>query len=116
MPLTPRHAAATHVGRVRQSNEDRFYADPGAGIFVVADGMGGHAAGEVAAEIASTLIGKKLSAAADIGGKTLAYHFLTDSASALYMWESFLDAMGEWGGAPVGLDAVRGLASAGGAG
>ncbi len=44
--------------------------------------------------------------------ETLAYHFLTDSASALYMWESFLDAMGEWGGAPVGLDAVRGLASA----
>ncbi len=67
MPLTPRHAAATHVGRVRQSNEDRFYADAGAGIFVVADGMGGHAAGEVAAEIASTLIGKKLSAAADTG-------------------------------------------------
>ncbi|MCK5411913.1 MAG: protein phosphatase 2C domain-containing protein, partial [Gemmatimonadetes bacterium] len=65
MPLTPRHAAATHVGRVRQSNEDRFYADEGAGIFVVADGMGGHAAGEVAAEIASTLIGKRLSAAAD---------------------------------------------------
>ncbi len=67
MPLTPRHAAATHVGRVRQSNEDRYYADPGAGIFVVADGMGGHAAGEVAAEIASTLIGKRLSAAADTG-------------------------------------------------
>ena len=67
MPLTPRHAAATHVGRVRQSNEDRFYADEAAGVFVVADGMGGHAAGEVAAEIASTLIGKRLSAAADTG-------------------------------------------------
>ena len=50
------------------------------------------------------------------GGETLAYHFLTDSASALYMWECFLDAMGEWGGAPVGLDAVRGLTAAGGAG
>ncbi len=67
MPLTPRHAAATHVGRVRQSNEDRLYAEEGAGIFLVADGMGGHAAGEVAAEIASTLIGKRLSAAADTG-------------------------------------------------
>lgn len=49
-------------------------------------------------------------------GDTLAYHFLTDSAAALYMWECLLDAMAEWGGAPVGLDAVRGLADAGGAG
>ena len=55
-------------------------------------------------------------AAAD-GHGTPAFHFLTDSAAALYMWECFLDAMAEWGGAPVGLDAVRGLAaSAGGTG
>ncbi len=44
------------------------------------------------------------------GGETLAYHFLTDNASARFMWDSVLDAMGEWGGAPVGLDAMRGLA------
>ena len=48
------------------------------------------------------------------GGNTLAYHFLTDNASASYMWDCLLDAMGEWGGAPVGLDAMRGLAEAGG--
>jgi sarcosine oxidase subunit gamma len=41
---------------------------------------------------------------------TLAYHFLSDNASASYMWDCLLDAMGEWGGAPVGLDAMRGLA------
>lgn len=50
------------------------------------------------------------------GGDTLAYHLLTDSAAALYMWQCLLDAMGEWGGVPVGLDAVRGLADRGGAG
>ena len=45
---------------------------------------------------------------ADVG-ETLAYHFLTDNASARFMWDSVLDAMGEWGGAPVGLDAMRDL-------
>lgn len=39
---------ATDVGRRRLSNEDAFGIDVETGVFVVADGMGGHAAGEVA--------------------------------------------------------------------
>jgi protein phosphatase len=42
--------AATHVGMLRQSNEDAFAAQ--ADVFVVADGMGGHNAGEVASALA----------------------------------------------------------------
>lgn len=47
-----RVGAATQVGRNRPVNEDRLLADPENGIFLIADGMGGHVAGEVAAETA----------------------------------------------------------------
>ena len=45
-------AAKTDVGRVRKKNEDRCGYDERSGIYVVCDGMGGQAAGEVAAELA----------------------------------------------------------------
>jgi serine/threonine protein phosphatase PrpC len=46
------YAASTDVGMVRQQNEDRLLCSPELALFGLADGMGGHAAGEVAAQIA----------------------------------------------------------------
>jgi len=44
--------AATDTGMLRDHNEDRYYLDPEHGVFLVADGVGGQTAGEVAAQLA----------------------------------------------------------------
>lgn len=49
MAISGNSAAASHVGRVRANNQDSAYA--GTHLFIVADGMGGHAGGDVASAI-----------------------------------------------------------------
>jgi PPM family protein phosphatase len=55
-----RSASASDRGRVRSENQDRSYVDDELGIFLVVDGLGGHAAGDQAAETAVDVIRAEL--------------------------------------------------------
>lgn len=61
-------AAGTDIGRVRKGNEDSFYADANEyrGLFIVADGMGGHAAGEIASQMSVHVISTDLESLNDL--------------------------------------------------
>ena len=64
-----RWGSATDTGRIRPENEDSLFA--AAGLYVVADGMGGHEAGEVASQLAvdrinGDLVGPDLPSAEDV--------------------------------------------------
>jgi PPM family protein phosphatase len=56
------YGAQSDQGKVRTSNEDSLVANPANRIFLVADGMGGHAAGEIASKMAAEKVEEILSA------------------------------------------------------
>src|SRR5690606_9128170 len=51
-----RYAGNTHVGMKRSNNEDHFTLVPEENLYIVADGMGGHAAGDIASKMACQIV------------------------------------------------------------
>lgn len=59
-----RATGLSDVGRKRERNEDAFLVDDEIGLYVVADGMGGHAGGDIASSLAVETLARELRAAA----------------------------------------------------
>src|SRR5690606_22909894 len=59
-------SALTDVGRKREHNEDNFLVDKKLGLYVVCDGMGGHAAGEVASALAVRVLHEEVKKERDL--------------------------------------------------
>lgn len=59
-------AGVTDAGRIRENNEDALFYDPDPGIVVLADGMGGYSAGEVASGLTVDVVSETLRAELDV--------------------------------------------------
>ena len=82
---------STDVGRKRQLNEDVFLVDDELGVFLVADGMGGHAAGEVASRLAADEIFRAFGGRSALSQETWPEHWdMKRSATANLLVDSIL--------------------------
>lgn len=73
MPDLP-YAALSHQGVTPTNNEDALFTDPAQGLWLVADGMGGHASGEVASRVVKDTVSQRVAAGEELGDAILRAH------------------------------------------
>ena len=76
----------TDAGKVRSHNEDSVTILKNGNneyLLIVADGMGGHRAGEVASSMAVTHLGKRFTSISSVGSKLDAVNWLTDNVNEI---------------------------------
>ncbi len=80
-------AARTHIGRVRQRNEDAVFADPKLGLVAVADGLGGRPTGDIASRLAIETLSHSLtslSTPGDLSPPLALHRALNDTNAHVY--------------------------------
>jgi protein phosphatase len=83
--LVVRAAGATDIGRVKPSNQDSFFVDEQRALFVLADGIGGHAGGEIASATAVDVISRTFAGGPiDVGRLTHLPSPAAELASAVF--------------------------------
>ena len=78
----PEFAVDTHCGNVRKLNEDCYEASPEIGLWLVADGVGGHASGDVASDITRRTITEQYRQKGDLVAAVEASHLTVLDAIA----------------------------------
>jgi len=82
--LDVRSEGASHAGHLREENEDTFAIDPRLGLYAVFDGMGGHMAGDVAAQTARDLVVGEVAAAGAMATADLLRRALSSASGTIF--------------------------------